>query len=148
MEQLDVQGKAEEAFRRTLAPFMGAELSALQLIWRGFTGKPKEKRLSISVPRCDRSLADEDGAPLSWACPVVLKLTTNTKDDGPVHDELVAKVASATYGGSAFCTELTVAMEKEGFRALIWESDVSREYSKDGTAAETVINGMLELQVW
>jgi hypothetical protein len=148
MEQMDIQGKVEEAFRRVLKPYMADDLNMLQLVWRFFSGKPQSRRLSVVVGRCARGLTDEDGAPLSWTCPVQIEIVSNGKDDGKEHDDLVAMVAERTYGGNAFRDSLNAAMVNEGFNALQWESDVSRESSKEGTVLKTVITGTLEMQPW
>jgi hypothetical protein len=149
MEQLDIQGKVEEALRRVLKPYMESDLSALQLIWRFFLGKPQPRRLSIQVGRCARGLVGEDGSPITWTCPVQLEIVSNAKDDGKAHDDLVAMVAVRTYGGKEFKDQLNSAMEKEEFNALFWESDISRESSKEsGSVLKTVITGQLEMQPW
>lgn len=148
MERLDIQGKVEESFRRVLKPYMESDLSMTQLVWRFFTGTARPRRLSIVVARCVRSLVDEDGSPLQWTCPVQLEIVTNSKDDGKAHDELVAMVAERTYGGKTFVGLLNAAMVNEGFNALHWESDISRESSKEGTVLRTVITGSLEMQPW
>jgi hypothetical protein len=149
MELLDVKGKVETAFKRVLQPYVDSgDLSLFQIVWRFFTGNLRARRISIVCGSTEIALRDEDGSPLLWEVPVILEICSNLKDNTTPHDDYVAIVADATYGGSAFVDQLNEAMQGEQFKAWHWESDASRDDEVDGNIAKTRIVGTLHLQPW
>jgi hypothetical protein len=124
------------------------ELNGFQLVWRFFAGTLRARRISVIAQSPEIPLRAEDGTPVLWAVPVTIEICSHQKDNTEPHDTFVARVADAVYGGSAFLTQLDEAMAGEGFNAMFWESDASRECEVDGQVAKTRLTGTLHVQMW
>jgi hypothetical protein len=122
MKTLNIKGKCEAAFLAILKPYSATqELSGFQWVYRFFTGKLKEKRISIVSGTPIVKERQEDNTPYLWEVPITVEIVTGIKaTTNTEHDELVATVAGAMFDGSTTCESLNNAMQGQEFKALAW----------------------------
>ena len=145
MKPLNIKGKTETAFIRILEPYKDSQdLSGFQWVYRFFTGKLQEKRVSVVCGSPVVLLRDEDLTPVTWEIPVHVEIVTGKRATTNIeHDELVATVAEAIYDGSDTCAALNEAMAGEGFKALAWTFGDGPEDEIDDQARKSKLVGTL-----